>query len=142
MITDTIIELSMKLKNIHEPWAITGGSNLVLRKLKKNTNDIDIITTRNGVWSIINIINNYQPKQKTIKSISSDLKLRSYYFNFEINGISIEVMGDPESKINNKWIDLDFWCRNIEVITYKSYNIPTTSLKYEFHIKKLINSKL
>lgn len=131
-----VYKLSDYLLNMKNKWAITGGCNLYLKKCISYTNDIDIITSKEGVEEFIYIFEGYHKKlEKTQRE-----KIKSYHYLINIDGIDIELMGEPENKIHNNWIKNDTWTYLIEDIYFYGKKISLAKIDYEFFIYSFIGN--
>ena len=135
-IQSAVQSLIQRLTEVQDIWAITGGCNLYLRGCINCAKDIDIVTSKQGVVEIARKLDGQVMKiQKTEAE-----NVRSYFFSTEMNGVKIEVMGDPENKINGIWILNSTWVKLIEFIQLNNMLIPVESLEYEFLIDNIIGN--
>lgn len=120
-----------------ELWAVTGGYNLALRGLKNCTNDIDIITTKNGAYKAQDILKNF-----IIKNVSYNISssICSYFGKALFNNYQIEIMGEPKNLIDGDWKLNSEWINSIELVEIYGVNIPLTNIEYELSINKLIGN--
>ncbi|NEP00954.1 MAG: hypothetical protein F6K58_20295 [Symploca sp. SIO2E9] len=126
------------LKDLDEPWAITGGCNVFLRECIHTLDDIDAITTRMGALLIFEAMKDYVTKDLSYSEVE---RIRAHFFEASIDGIRIEVMGDPENKIDGKWIKNTLWSQAIEYFKFDETQVPLTTLDYELNINRILNNQ-
>lgn len=136
-IIPTVEQLVQHLDGLNYLWAIVGGCNLYLRGCLQSTGDIDIVTNRNGAISIYNRLEKYAKEELFHSEVEN---VRSYFFQAFIDSCTIEVMGDPENKINDRWIQNADWILNIEHIFVRNMLLPVTTLNYEKNINQELNN--
>jgi len=137
-IISVVKETCLIINNISDSWAITGGCNVFIRGCSSTADDIDIITTRFGASLIFEAMKNYVTRDLYYSEVK---KLKSYFFEALVDGVKIEVMGDPENKINEKWVKNTLWFKAIEYLTIDETPIPLTTLDYELNINRILNNQ-
>lgn len=123
--------LCKKLESIN--WVLIGSLNLMIQGINIDTNDIDILTDKEGFASISTILREF--KQQRNNKDSSNFK--SNLNTFLVKNIKIEVMSDLKYKNNNgKWIKL-FNLSDKRFIEFNGTKYPVIPLKkaYEAYIK-------
>jgi len=125
------------LEGLESLWAIVGSCNIYLRMCTPFANDIDIITSREGATLIFDRLNEFATSQL---SYSEAKTIRSYFFQALINDIIVEVMGDPENKIDERWTKNVVWMNNVEHILVLNMFVPVTTLEYEKYINRQLNN--
>ncbi|MBN8562307.1 MAG: hypothetical protein J0L70_17390 [Leptolyngbya sp. UWPOB_LEPTO1] len=133
----TVEQIVRQLDGLNYSWAIAGGCNLYLRNCLQSTSDIDIITSCDGVISIFAKLEKYA---KGKPSYSEAENVRSAFFQAVMDGCTIEVMGNPENKINGRWIRNTDWMFNVEHILARNMLVPVTTLDYEKRINQELNN--
>ena len=93
-----------------------------------DVNDIDIQTDKAGAYKINELLKIYEV---TPVSFSSTDIIRSHFGRFEINGISIEVMGDIQKMNNGDWEEIINLQPLIQWQTYKDMRLPVLDIRYE-----------
>lgn len=95
-----IIDL-LSVENIY--WVLGGRTGLTIQGVNvEDDNEIDICTTKDDLSKIEEVL-----KQYCIKPVFFDKSpfFTSYVAEFNIDGIKIDVMGDPKKKLNDgSWI--------------------------------------
>ena len=109
-------------------WALTGSTSFIIQGMQLIPHDIDIQTDEAGAYAINELLKVYEMKPVTFSSTD---KIRSHIGYFEINDISVEVMGDIQKKYNNAWEDIVDLHPIIELIIYKDMILPVLNLFYE-----------
>lgn len=124
------------LRDEVEPWAITGGCNLLFRGCASETGDIDIITSQKGVEIIAKRITG-----KPIKiSKSESGNVRSYFYTIIVENTIIEIMGAPENRVHGIWIKNEVWPKLLETIMVEEIEVKAESLEYELFIQSFLGN--
>ena len=110
-------------------WVLGGRTGLIIRSVNiEDDNEIDICTTQENLEKIESILKTY-----CIKSVFLDESpfFTSYVAEFNIDGIKVDVMGDPKKKMNDgTWLSLP--AENIIKYKFKNNEINVFTLKSEF----------
>ena len=110
-------------------WALTGSTSLALQGVPVRPNDIDIQTTEEGAYSIEAL---FSDRVVTPVSFSESENIRSYFGELSIQGISAEIIGDPQKRcMASTWeppIDLK---SKRKYVVFEGNKIPVLSLQYE-----------
>lgn len=117
---ETIGRIGNKLANYN--YAIRGTSSLVLQKIDMNVDDIDVVGDRLMAEACNEIF-----KENLIKPVvySESPKYKSYFGQFKINGILVEVYGDWEIKTpKGEW-------KKIEIDRVLVDNVYVTTIQTE-----------
>jgi len=130
--------LTQKLKYMSEKWAIIGSFGQVLQGVNIVPNDIDIITTKEGVLKIQSIFKEFVIQKVSYSTTDS---MRSYFGVIEINFCKIEFFGEIENLLsNNSWEAHIEWEKNITEIIIGKIKVPVITLEYELIVcNKLFN---
>jgi len=119
-------------------WVLTGSLSFVIRGMQTSISDIDIQTDKSGAYEIEKI---FQDSIVNKVQFSTANNIRSHFGSLKINGVKVEIMGDIEIKVGNRWlkpVDLD---KHKEHINYEKMNIPVLSLKYEYEAYSALGRK-
>lgn len=112
-------------------WMIVGSASLVLQGIKLDPADIDIFTNKDDAFEIYNSLSQYGT-QEVKESLSSSLRFRSWFGKLMINGILVEINGDPEIKIENgDWMHLNTMLKQKKYMKIKKYNVPILPVQAE-----------
>jgi hypothetical protein len=118
-----------KLSQHDIAWAITGSLNFALHGLPVEVHDIDIQTDKNGAYEIEQLFAEFMTKKVARRTSKY---IRSYLGAFVLDGITVEVMGDIEKRLESgEWGEPVNVCDHRETITYEGMTIPVLSLEYE-----------
>jgi hypothetical protein len=118
-----------KLSQHDIAWAITGSLNFALHGLPVEVHDIDIQTDKNGAYEIEQLFAEFMTKKVARRT---GKYIRSYLGAFVLDGITVEVMGDIEKRLESgEWGEPVNVCDHRETITYEGMTIPVLSLEYE-----------
>lgn len=135
---NSIVNIARKLNGISQKWAIVGGANLVLRGCNSFASDVDIITTRSGAFLIAEKLK----KHSILGVMWRESKIiSSYYFVANIEGINVDVMGEPINLVSNKWVCFDIWKASVEKLVVQNIAIPVTTLEYERKINSFLGNQ-
>lgn len=84
-----------KLKGKGIDWVLVGSTNLALQRINVTPHDIDILTDKKGAYSINELLRDYEIKKVEYRESEN---LASYFGEFRIEGVKVEVMGDLRIK--------------------------------------------
>jgi hypothetical protein len=117
--------LTQKFDKENIKWVIVGSASLALQGVKVKPGDIDIMTDKEGSEKMNTILAEYLIRPITYGKTD---RFDSYFGEFNINGIKVEVMGDFKEKIKNKWVSLDYRLKENKKINVKGIEIPVSLL--------------
>src|SRR3989344_3459573 len=83
-------------------YAVRGTASLVLQGIEMNVDDVDVVSDKKTALASPTLIG----EQCVVKKIkySKSPKFRSYFGEFLIEGVKVEVMGEWEiKKLNGEW---------------------------------------
>ncbi|MCM3781552.1 hypothetical protein M3231_01060 [Neobacillus mesonae] len=109
-------------------WALTGSTSFALQGLNFEPKDIDIQTDKNGAFEIQSLFEQYIKRE--VSFVTSN-NIRSYFGELNINGVTIEIIGDIQKFADGEWDcvpDLSQITHNIGV---SDMIIPVLTLEYE-----------
>lgn len=118
--------INQKLKNRKIRWVLVGSTSLALQGIKVKPEDIDILTDKEGVFKINELLKKYEIKPT--KFGKSDV-FQSYLGEFRINKVKVEIMGNLREKIKGKWSDFSPRLRSPKVIKFEAMDLPVSPLK-------------
>lgn len=107
-------------------WVIVASTSLALQGVDIEPKDIDILTDKEGAFQINILLKEYETKPVSFGRFDP---FRSYFGKFEINGIGVEVMGDLETRINDRWVRISHRLNEPKVIKLGDFNIPVSCLQ-------------
>lgn len=138
-IINTLRAIIKELKGKKIRWVLVGSTSLALQKVKIKPKDIDILTDRKGAFKLNKLLKKYEIRP--VKFGRSEI-FKSYFGEFRINDIKIEVMGDLEERINNKWTTLS---KRLmippKIVEIKKMKIPVSSLMEQLEAYKKLGRK-
>lgn len=102
-IVQALGKLHHLLLPIKQPWFIIGTSNLLLAGFNVEPNDIDILTDKSTASLIHKFL---KPFEVPVQLKKDDEKFRSAFSRYNIEGVSIELMGDLQVNTNAGWVDV------------------------------------
>lgn len=142
---DTLLTLHKKLQKEHIFWAIGGDLGENLRAVQVKPDCIEILTNRKGAAQIFMAFKEFSPKgvffqthrlerSAVIEKKEYPIFVRSYYFDFTLNGVKIKVYGDMQFKVGNwEWGDkLEFTPEHVSVVGAKTAIVPL-QIKFELY---------
>jgi len=118
-----------ELKNKKIKWVLVGSTSLALQGVKIKPKDIDILTNKEGAFEIGKLLEEYEVKPVEFKRAKI---FESYFGQFEIENVKVEVMGNLKEKKNNKWISLAKRLTSSKIIKIEKMQIPVSSLSEQF----------
>ncbi len=123
---EVLLRISNDLEKNNIPWVLVGSLSLYLQGVDIEPEDIDILTTKEGALKLNTIWDKFKIKSVSFGETSS---FRSYYGRFKINDVYVEVMGELEQKINDKWVSLMNRLINPVIISISGARIPVSPLE-------------
>ena len=142
---DALLLLNSKLKDESFRWAISGKLGEALRTVHVEPEYIEIVTNKEGAKKIFQAVLEYSPQKlklrtetlgrpAVIREKEYPVRIRSYFFEFDMNSIKVKVFGDLQFKIADwEWGDkLEFKPDYIYVVGQKVAVVPL-QLKYDLY---------
>jgi hypothetical protein len=123
------------LKHLTHPWAVTGSLGLFLQGVEVDVHDIDLQSTKEGVFEIERALEDYVVHR--VEYLESK-KIRSFFGELNIDGIKVEIMGDVQKDIGSGWTppsDLPEWIRSVDV---DELSIPVLDLELEYEAYQML----
>ncbi|SRR6266487_1676528 len=110
-------------------WVVTGSLNFALQGLPIIPHDIDIQTDTPGAYEIEHRFALYVTRKVVF---SSTERIRSHFGAMLIDGITVELMGDLQKRLEDGcWeepVDLN---RHKRFVAFEDIDVPALSLEYE-----------
>jgi predicted nucleotidyltransferase len=125
-ITNVLKKISQMLQGHDVEWLVVGTASLAVQGVNLQPGDIDIITTKDDVFKIAEILKQYETKQV---EFGRTPLFESYMGVYEIDGIKVEIMGDLREKRGNEWVSLTERLMSPIIIEIDGTPIPVSSLK-------------
>lgn len=138
-----------RLKDKDINWAIFGSVSLALQGVNVEPRDIDILTDKKGALKIRNALKDYEFKEikfredewkKKREGIKEPIKIKSYYGELEINGIKVEVAGELQKFINEKWTKPQI-PKERKLIKVNGFGVPIIPLERELEAYRELGRK-
>lgn len=126
-------------------WLIIGSTSLSLQGVKLNgegvvPNDIDVLTDERTAYNMGKIFERYSLRSPSIVYCagpdSEKPIFRSHFGQFEIGGVKVEIMGELEKRVNEKFVGKygEWWrhSRRLDkpkLIRYRGMILPVSPLE-------------
>ncbi len=111
-------------------WAITGSIGFRLQGVAVAVHDIDLQTDRAGAFAIQQL---FAPAMTRAVAFATTDRIRSYLGAFEIEGITVEIMGDIQKKLPDGSWETPVNLQDHRVwVTFDDMQLPVLSLQYEY----------
>lgn len=110
-------------------WAVCAGMSLVLQGVPLPVHDIDLRTTAVGAYEIESLFAEYVTRRVTF---SSKDRVRSHFGALCLDGITVEIIGDIETRTEDgHWQTSPDPREHTVFVTVEDMQIPVLSLEYE-----------
>jgi len=113
-------------------WVVTGSLSFAIRGVPVQPRDVDIQTDRPGAYEMERLF----PESVTRKvefSSSESARIRSHFGALEIDGVTVEVMGDVEHLLEDgTWEPPPDLNAHKQFVEIAGMRIPVLSLEYEY----------
>ena len=106
-------------------WVLAGSASLAIHGIDVRVEDIDVIADRDSALKIARLLSDFQIEE--LKYSSSET-YRSYRVVFSVNGVRVDVLGDLQERIGNRWIDLTWRIDSAEKIEMYGRTFPLSPL--------------
>jgi len=131
-------KITLLLSNVSDDWAFVGSMNHYIQGVRLVPNDIDIITTKEGIFKIEEVLRKYSTRKV---NYSNKKLIRSFYGEFVVDSIKIELFSEIENRINGKWHEHPEWEGCIIKYLFNGIEIPLLPLEYELLVYKRLGMK-
>jgi hypothetical protein len=142
---DALLLLNGKLKDKGIEWALSGNLGEALRTVHVDPDCIEIVTSKEGAKEIFQAVREYNPRKLGLRTETLSrpavigekeyrVRIRSTFFEFNINSIKVKVYGDLQFQIADwEWGDkIEFEPDYIVVVGEEMVIVPL-SLKYDLY---------
>lgn len=126
------------LRNQKISWVLVGSTSLVLQGVNVSPKDIDILTDKKGALLINQLFKKFEVKP--VKFSRSEM-FESYFGEFNITNVKIEVMGNLKSKYGKKWVSQLNRIKSPIFVNFKGLKIPVSSLRDQFNAYEKLGRK-
>ena len=115
-------------------WALVGSLNLALQGVDVEPEDIDIVTDREGILKIGELLRDFVVEKIRYKE---GKKMAAYFGKLNVNGVLIDIIGDPRMREDesHKWKEKGL-CDL--VILDLGVRVPAMSLRSELDAYKIL----
>jgi hypothetical protein len=134
---EALLAFHKSIPNQNIGWAVGGDLGEALQTIQVEPDRIEIITRKEGANQIFSAVKEYNPKSIEIQTtklarnaivsgIEYPIYIRSYFFEFFLGCVKINVQGDLQYKINDwDWGDkLEFTPNYVNVAGAKTAVVP------------------
>ncbi|SEL95027.1 hypothetical protein SAMN04488688_10781 [Paenibacillus sp. cl141a] len=132
MIKPTFIEvlklLEDELSKTEVNWALTGSTSFALQGMQYEPDDIDIQTDQEGAYEIQSLFKEHIRREV---SFSTKNNIRSYFGELNINGVSVEIIGDIQKFDGTEWERTPNLHEIKHYINVFNLKLPVLTLEYE-----------
>jgi len=118
------------LSVVRDTWIVGGRTGLILQGVEvEDDGEIDICTTKEGAYAIEKILKPYQIDKTNYQESPT---FKAYVGKYLINGITVEIMGDPQKLFENgEWVVIPK--ENVIEIEFDHQRINVFTLESELH---------
>ncbi len=126
------------LNSLNRNWCMIGTTSLVLHGLENKSEDIDIVTDREGAKKLETLLANFKVAESSdILNDHMDSRISQYL----IGGIRISILSDLKLKMANGWVKMLEIIRSKEIFDFNGYNVFIPSLTDQLHISRLFGGE-
>jgi len=118
-------------------WALTGSASFALQGMDIPVNDIDVAADRDSALRIGALLEDCCIKP--VEADSAARYVRSYYGQFRLEGVDVDLMGDSRRMdLDGSWTEPAFLPPLIEWVSVSSLRLPVLSLAFEEQAYRLL----
>jgi len=122
--------VSLQLDDSNVQWALVGSLGLAVRGISTEPHDIDIITDKAGAYEMERLFFRYVKRRVALRTSE---RIRSHFGILEIDGLSVEIMGDFRVKLpDGSWEDPPDIARHRQTVLVDDLQVPVLSLEWEY----------
>jgi len=117
-------------------WALVGSLNLALHGVDVEPKDIDIVTDREGILKIGELLREFVVEEIRYKE---GKKMAAYFGKLNVNGVLIDIIGEPRMREDedHKWKEKGL-CKDLIVLDLGNLRVPAMSLRSELNAYKIL----
>ncbi|GAB4564853.1 MAG: hypothetical protein Kow0047_14900 [Anaerolineae bacterium] len=110
-------------------WALTGSASMALQGVPVDVHDIDIQTDKDGAFAIADALKEHVTRP--VRWSQAD-RIRSYFGTLEVNGLTVELIGDLQKRLPD-----GTWEPPVDVRKHRDWvqvgemRIPVLTIEYE-----------
>lgn len=125
----TLFQIHDRLAETAVLWVVTGSLGMALQGVPVTVHDIDLQTDAAGAYEIGHIFADYVTRPVAFSAAET---IRSHFGAFELNGITVEIMGDVEKRLGNgRWQPPPNLRQYRRFVICQNRRIPVLDLAYE-----------
>jgi hypothetical protein len=122
--------VSLQFDDSNVQWALVGSLGLAVRGISTEPHDIDIITDKAGAYEMERLFFRYVKRRVALRTSE---RIRSHFGILEIDGLSVEIMGDFRVKLpDGSWEDPPDIARHRQTVLVDDLQVPVLSLEWEY----------
>jgi hypothetical protein len=142
---ETLLQLHRKLARRGIEWTLSGDFGEALKTVQVTPDCFEIVTSRRGAAQIFLAVQDCNPtgvyfqthklsRNALLDGKEYPVSVRSYYFEFTINGVKVKVYGDMQLRVGvREWGGkFDFTPEHVYVMGEKTAVVPL-SVRYEIY---------
>ena len=118
--------IESKLRGSGVRWVLAGSVSLALQGVNVSPNDIDILTDKEGAFEINRIFKDYEVKPVRFRRSRF---FQSYFGEFKIEGVKVEIMGDLKELVEGEWRSLSQRLSTSRIIEVEGIKLPVSPLE-------------
>ena len=142
---DALLTLHAKLEDKKVKWIVSGDLAECLRTVKVEPDCIEIVTSKVDAEQIYQAVQEFKPQEISVQTqrlprnavIEGEeypICARSYYFEFNVNGVNVKVQGDLQFKVGNwDWGDVFDFIPDYVYVTGKKTAVTPLPIQYELY---------
>lgn len=115
-----------RIKHHYLTWVIIGSSSLWLQGVDIVPEDIDILADKEGAIKIGEMLQEFEKRQV---SFSRSGRYESFFGQYEIHGVQLEVMGNLRILIRDEWASYSGRLDRRIFVEVEKMKLPVTSLR-------------
>ncbi len=115
-----------RLEKHNIEWVLAGTLSLALQGVNIEPKDVDILTNAEDALKTNLVFKDFLVREVSFSRY--DL-FESYFGEFNIFGVKVEVMGDLREKIGGEWLVLNDRLGNVEFVKVDSFFVPVPPLQ-------------
>ena len=142
---DALTVLHEKLADVKTKWVINGDLAECMKVVQTEPNGIEIVTSKEGVQQINLALQEFHPpvpvmqlfqlsRSALIDGKEYPVYARSLYFDLELNGVAVKVLGDLQFKVGDwDWGDIYDFTPEYVYIVGKRFSVTPLNIKLQFY---------
>jgi len=135
---DSLTTVGERIGKLETKWIVVGSLSLALQGVRVRPQDIDILTSKRGAFTISRQLKEYETREVGFRK--SHL-FQSYLGEFKIGGVKIQVMGDLKARVRNRWVSGTPRSRNPRIIRLRGRSFRVIPLEKQLESYKALARK-